>query len=371
MDTLNRAKDLEKQGKKKEAAEMYLKSFYESEECWQAVKAGELFFASGEIVKAKEAYRNVIDCGNEVLYDYLINFYLKIEEYDKASEIFSYCYPYARHSQKLAFADKLFGLKAYKEAQYWYLNSIDTIIQDKNPYFIKNGDYKEKFGIFASKTIAKADTYYCCGDYKSALALYARLAKKSKYSKIKSAECAFMLKEFEKAKTYYRELVQETDEGYFMFMLAECYNSEDIDTNTLENAVYWYEYSLEKSCEMCYYHLGICYEFGRGTEKDTKKALQMYEKGTEYEFDKANCLCKIGNYYFMSGEIEKATLCYKQAADLGNQRAFLNIAISYFENGTSIFSYEEIKCFLAKSAALGSKRAYNMLRLTEESEKNE
>ena len=361
MDILNLAKELEKQGKKKEAAENYLKSLDETDEFWPAAKAGELFLEIGEIAKAKKAYNKVIGCGNLTLYDHLINFYLKIKEYERASDMFIDCYPYATHSKKMAFADKLFSLKVYEEAEMWYLNSIDSVYHDKNPYFTKLGQHNEKFGLLSSKSVAKADDYYLHADYKSALSIYSRLAKNSNYAKIKSAECAFTLKDFEKAKVFYRELVQETDDAYLMFMLAECYNSEDIDTNTLENAVYWYEYALEKGCELCYYHLGICYEFGRGTEENVEKALEMYQKGAEHEVDKANCLCKLGNYYYKNGEPEKATKYYERAAGLGNQRALLNIAIAYFESEIPYFSYAEIKCFLAKAAALGSKRAYDLL----------
>lgn len=361
MNILNQAKELEKQGKKREAAETFLRSLDETEEIWPAAKAGELFFEIGEIAKAKKAYNQIIGCENHLLYDHLINFYIKIKEFSKASDIFSSCYPYAPHSKKLAFADKLFNLKAYEDAEFWYLNSIDNIYQDKNPYFTKVGEHSEKFGFLNLKSVAKADEYYFQSDFKSALHLYSRLAKNSNYAKIKSAECAFMLKDFEKAKVYYRELVQETDDAYLMFMLAECYNSEDIDTNTLENAVYWYEYALEKGCELCYYHLGMCYEFGRGTDENIEKALEMYRNGSVIEVDKANCLCKLGNYYYKNNQPEKATEYYKQAAELGNQRALLNIAIAYFESEIPYFSYEEIKCFLAKAAALGSKRAYDML----------
>ena len=361
MDSLARAKELEKQGNKKESAELYLKAINETEEVWPAAKAGELFLEVGEIQKAKKAYNLILGCENHLLYDHLINFYLKIEEYEEASDIFMTCYPYAPHSKKIAFADKLFQLKAFEEAEMWYLNSIDNVYQDKNPYFKKVGEHNEKFGFLSSKSLSKADDYYFHSEFKSALTLYSRLAKNSDYAKIKSAECAFMLKDFEKAKVYYRELVQATDDAYLMFMLAECYNSEDIDTNTLENAVYWYEYALEQGCELCYYHLGICYEFGRGTDENIEKALEMYRRGASLEVDKANCLCKLGNYYYKNNEPEKATEYYKQAAELGNQRALLNIAIAYFESEIPYFSYEEIKCFLAKAAALGSKRAYDML----------
>ena len=370
MDILSLARELEKQGKKKEAAENYLKSLKETEEVWPAAKAGELFLDIGEIDKAKKAYNNVIGCGNFALYDHLFNFYVKIKEYERASDMFIDCYPYAPHSKKMEFADKLFSLKAYEEAEMWYLNSIDNVYQDKNPYFTKLGEHNERFGLLSSKSLSKADNYYFQCDYKSALHLYSRLAKNSNYAKIKSAECAFMLKEFEKAKVYYRELVQATDDAYLMFMLAECYNSEDIDTNTLENAVYWYEYALEQGCELCYYHLGICYEFGRGTDENIKKALEMYQKGTEHEVDKANCLCKLGNYYYKNDNPEKAIEYYKQAAGLGNQRALLNIAIAYFESEIPYFSYAEIKCFLAKAAALGSKRAYDMLLTIKEVNEN-
>ncbi len=361
MGIIERAKELERLGDKEKAAETYLQASKETGEMWTAGKAGDIYLSLGKIEKAKKAYDNIIDCGLYPLYDYLIDFYLKIKDFDRASELFDRCFPSAAHSKKLAFADKLFKLNAFREAEFWYLNSVGNVYDDKNPYLTKAGEYKEKLGFVREKKISKADYYFFQGDYKSALSSYRGSIKTSRYAKTKAAECYFVLKDYDNAKKLYRELVQETDDAYYMFMLAECYNSEDIDVNTLENAIYWFEYSLEMGSKFPCYHLGICYQFGRGTEENLEKAIEMFEMGANEEIDTANCLCKLGNIYYNNGDIEKATKFYRKAAGLGNLRALLNIAIAYFDKEIPIFSYEEIKCFLAKAAALGSKRAYEML----------
>ncbi len=360
MNILERAKELERLGDKEKAAETYLQASKETGEMWTAGKAGEIYLSLGKIEKAKKAYDNIIDCGLYPLYDYLIDFYLKIKDFDRASELFEQCFPSAAHSKKMIFADKLFKLKAYSHAERWYLNGVNNVYEDKNPYLTKVGESREKIGFIKKKKITKADDYFFQCDYKNALFSYRVSIKTSKYAKTKAAECYFMLKDYDNAKKLYRELVQETDDAYYMFMLAECYNSEDIDVNTLENAVYWYEYSKEMGSKLPCYHLGICYQFGRGTEENLEKAIEMFEMGANEEIDSANCLCKLGNIYYNKGDIEKATNYYRKAAGLGNLRALLNIAIAYFDKKIPIFSFEEIKCFLAKAAALGSKRAYDM-----------
>ncbi len=361
MDIIERAKELERLGEKEKSAETYLEASKITGEAWTAGKAGDIYLSLGKIEKAKKAYDRIIDCGIYPLYDYLIDFYLKIKDFNKASELFEHCFPMATHSKKLAFADKLFKLNAFREAEFWYLSSVGNVYDEKNPYLTKVGECKEKLGFTRVKKISKADGYFFQGDYRNALSSYRGSVKTSKYAKTKTAECYFMLKDYANAEKLYRELAQETDDAYYMFMLGECYNSEDIDANTLENAVYWFEYSLEKGSDFPCYHLGICYQFGRGTEKNLEKAVKMFEMGAKSEIDTANCLCKLGNIYYNEGDIEKATKFYREAAGLGNLRALLNIAIAYFDNVLPIFSYEEIKCFLAKAASLGSKRAYDML----------
>ncbi len=360
MNIIEKAKNLEALGEKEKAAELYLKASLTTNEIWTAAKAGELYYELGNIKTAKEAYKSILDCGLYPLYDYLIDFYLKIGEFKEAVKNFNYCYPFATRSKKLLFADKLFDLKAYSYAKSLYLSCVESISEDKNPYFKKLGSFN-KVGFFQSKKLIKADNYFISSNYKSALPIYSSLIKNNLYAKTKTAECYFSLKDYENAKKIYRELVQETDDSYYMFMLAECYNSEDVDVNTLENAVYWYEYSLQLKSIYPYYHLGICYQFGKGTAENLDKAIEMFKLGALKEIDKANCLCKLGNVYYNKGDIDKATSYYKQAAGLGNSRALLNIAITYFENEISIFSYEEILCFLAKAASLGSKRALEML----------
>ncbi len=371
MEKIQKAKELEAMGEKQKSAEAYLEAYYETGEAWTAGKAGEIYYSLGEIEKAKKAYDNLIDCGVYPLYDYLVDFYLKINDFNRASDLFEQCFPYSPHSKKVAFADKLFALKAYKEAEFWYFNSVDGVYEDKNPYLTKVGEHSEKLGLFTSKKVSKGDDYFFQGNYKSALSSYHGAIKSSLYAKTKSAECNFLLKDYENAKKLYRELVQQTDDSYYMFMLGECYNSEDIDVNTLENAVYWFNYALEKGSKYPYYHLGICYQFGQGVEKDLSKALELFTLGAKEDIDTANCLCKLGNIYYNDGDIEKATKYYKEAASLNNARALLNIAICYFEKEIPIFSYEEIKCFLAKSASLGSKRAYEMLLKVEMANDND
>lgn len=171
-----------------------------------------------------------------------------------------------------------------------------------------------------------------------------------------------MLKDFEKAKNLYRELVQKTDDAYLKFMLAECYNSEEVDVNTFEDALYWYEYALEGGCELVYYHLGLCYQFGRGTEEDLGKAEKMFEEGTKHKVDAGDCYCKLGNLAYMRGDTAKAAEYYRKAAKLNNARALLNIAVGYLNKEIRCFRFDEIKCFLAKAAALGNRRAYDLLK---------
>ncbi len=361
MEIIERAKLFEKQGEKQKAAKAYLQAVTESGETWAAVKAGDIYFELGMLDMAKEAYAFIVDCGIYPLYDRLIEFYIKIKDYGNASQLFEKCFPFASSSQKIVFGDRLFDLKAYKQAEYWYLSAVEKFHEDKNPYLTKVGEYKEKFGFVKIKKITKADEYFYEGNYKLAAHGYNSAKKSSKYAKTKAAECYFLLKEFDNAKTLYRELVQETDDSYYMFMLAECYNGEEVDENTLENAVYWYEYALEKGSVYPYYHLGICYQFGRGTEENLQKAIELYKKGAKEKIDCANCLCKLGNIYYNKGMIFESTEYYRRAASLGNARSLLNIAILYFNEEISVFSFDEIRCFLSKAAALGSKRAYEMM----------
>ena len=79
-----------------------------------------------------------------------------------------------------------------------------------------------------------------------------------------------------------------------------------------------------------------------------------------------DCYCKLGNLAYMRGETDKAADYYRRAAKLNNARALLNIAIGYLNKEIRCFRFDEVKCFLAKSSALGNRRAFDLLKEIEQ-----
>ncbi len=362
MEEIAYAKELEAKGKFFEAAVQYEKAFDETDEDWLAVKAGELYRTAGNIPKGKKVIDRVIGCGNPIIYDRLIRFYFDTGDFKGASDLFLEFFTNAVREKRMAFADRLLRAGAFSEAEEWYKSCIENTSYYSYPYLSKTGNEEtEQYGYFIKRALRKADAFFRREMYKEAQVQYAHAAKSSDYAKKKQAECCFMLRDFEKAKNLYRELVQKTDDAYLKFMLAECYNSEDVDVNTFEDALYWYEYALEGGCELVYYHLGLFYQFGRGTEEDLEKAERMFSEGTKHKIDGGDCYCKLGNLAFMRGNTNKAEEYYRAAAKLNNARALLNIAIGYLNKEIRCFRFDEIKCFLAKASALGSRKAYDLL----------
>lgn len=367
MEKIALAKGLEAEGRAAEAAALYEEAFNETDEDWLAVKAGELYLAAGDAGKGRAVIDGIIGCGNPILYDRLIRFYFDTGDYKGASELFLEFFTDAVREKRMAFADRLLRAGAFEEAEEWYKSCIENTSCHSYPYLSgTGGGEEEQYGYFVRRALRKGDRCFRGERYKEALSYYAHAAKVSDYAKKKQAECCFMLKDFVRAKKLYRELVQKTDDAYFKFMLAECYNSEDVDVNTFEDALYWYEYALEGGCELVYYHLGLCYQFGRGTEEDLEKAKKMFEEGTKHKTDAGDCYCKLGNLAYMRGETDKAAEYYRKAARLNNARALLNIAIGYLNKEIRCFRFGEVKCFLAKAAALGSRRAYDLLKELEQ-----
>ena len=363
MEKIALAKKAEAEGKAAEAARLYEEAFCETDEDWLAVKAGELYRAAGDAKRGRKAIDRVIGCGNPIIYDRLIRFYFDTGDYKGASDLFLEFFTDAVREKRMAFADRLLRAGAFSEAEEWYKSCIENTSYHSYPYLSgTGGEETAQYGFFVRRALRKGDAYFRREWYKDALAQYAHAAKVSDYAKRKQAECCFMLKDFEKAKELYRELVQKTDDAYLKFMLAECYNSEDVDVNTFEDALYWYEYALEGGCDLVYYHLGLCYQFGRGTEEDLEKAEKMFSEGAKHTIDEGDCYCKLGNLAYMRGDTDKAADYYRKAAKLSNARALLNIAIGYLNKEIRCFRFDEVKCFLAKAAALGNRRAYDLLK---------
>ena len=283
--------------------------------------------------------------------------------YAEASRVFAFSEPNASYAQKMQFADRLYKKNAFREALPWYEECIGTPIEEEYYYLTENGNYEQDLPKNVLAKLKKGDTMYETRRYKAAMEYYFPFAEISRYAATKTAECHFLLKDYAKAKEIYRVLAQETDEGYFMFMLGECYTHGLGNEYAFEHAAYWYLYALEHGDTYAYYPLGLAYQFGRGMECDPQKAEELFEAGTNYAIDRDNCYCKLGNFCYGRGEYERAREYYEKAAALNNARSLVNIAIGYFNRDIRGMERKQALCLLAKSAALGSARAAELYTL--------
>ena len=286
----------------------------------------------------------------------------------EASRLFAYSLSNASYVQKMQFGDKMYRYKAYKEATAWYEECIGAPLEEEYYYLTETGCKETQLNENTLAKIRQGDKAFQTCRYKTASELYFSVAFESTYAMTKLAECFFLMKNYAMAKEWYRRLVQETDDGYLMFMLGECYMHEIPNEYAYEHAVYWYEYALAFGDVYAYYRLGLAYQFGLGVEKDVKRAEELFEEGTKYAIDRDNCYCKLGNFCYERGEYERASEYYEKAAQLNNHRALLNIAIGYLNKDLKIEKGKAM-CLLAKSAALGNERATHLFYSLQKEEK--
>ncbi len=146
--------------------------------------------------------------------------------------------------------------------------------------------------------------------------------------------------DFNKAYEHFQNAVKQ-DFVPAIMNLARLYDLNKIAGKSTKDAAELYQKVAAKSNAIAQYHLGYCYEFGRGIKEDQEEAIKYYKLSADQNFEKAqnqlwNLYYKIGlNYYYGKGvtkDVKKATECFKLASDhnIANAQTFLGYC---HENG--------------------------------------
>ena len=75
---------------------------------------------------------------------------------------------------------------------------------------------------------------------------------------------------------------------------------------------------IDKGCKLAFYNLGNCYLFGVGVEKDGKKGLELFQKGSVIE----------GDDFVLMNELSNSDYMKKRTLDLGV--SFYSITLNVF-----------------------------------------
>ena len=111
------------------------------------------------------------------------------------------------------------------------------------------------------------------------------------------------------------------------------------------------------------YQLALCYELGRGTQKDLTMAAKWYEAAARQGHAQAQCA--LGTCFYSGQGVEKdfaqAVQWYTKAAEQGDARAQHNLAVC-FKNGQGVEQdLEQAMTWYKKSADQGYARAVQAL----------
>ncbi|GBC32856.2 kinase-like domain-containing protein [Rhizophagus irregularis DAOM 181602=DAOM 197198] len=113
--------------------------------------------------------------------------------------------------------------------------------------------------------------------------------------------------------------------GYFNYYGIET-TSSSINPNQAFNL---FDKASKQDHILSQYFVGLCYEYGYGTEKNEKLAFEYYEKVASKDF--ASGIIKIGYFYNNGIEVKKnlkrADYLYEKAAKLGNSMAQHNLSV--------------------------------------------
>ena len=111
------------------------------------------------------------------------------------------------------------------------------------------------------------------------------------------------------------------------------------------------------------YMIGVCYDFGNGTEQDSTTAFEWYTKSAAQ--GNSDAMNNLG-YSYQHGfgvdqDLTKAFELYEQSALLGNSYGMFNVGV-FYEKGVGVTrNLNKAKKWYAKSAAQGNDGAQTKL----------
>jgi len=119
--------------------------------------------------------------------------------------------------------------------------------------------------------------------------------------------------------------------------LGLCYEGGRGTERNLDKAAKLYHEAADQSDSYTQMHLGFCYYNGNVVAKDVKKAISLWNAVADKGYSGAQCL--LGSIYYEGEEVEKdlskAVEMWKKAANSGHMDAQYHIANCY-EQGTGV-----------------------------------
>ncbi|PKY29630.1 HCP-like protein [Rhizophagus irregularis] len=130
------------------------------------------------------------------------------------------------------------------------------------------------------------------------------------------------------------EKLAENGDKEAMFNLAICYENGKGTEKNLEKAFYWYQKVAENGDKEVIFNLAKCYYIGEGTEKNLEKAFYWCQKAAENGVKEAMFNLTL---YYRNGEgteknLKKAFYWCQKAAENGVNEAMLDLTV-YYRNG--------------------------------------
>ncbi len=131
-------------------------------------------------------------------------------------------------------------------------------------------------------------------------------------------------KDFEKAKKYFKEATAIDGHALSAFHLALCYENGKGEEKNLESAAKFYEMASNQGDNYSKINLAYCYENGIGVEKNEEKADQLYKEAIEADKTVLRDLAysyEIGEDDLIEKDFKKARRFLEKAVELGDEKA--------------------------------------------------
>lgn len=143
------------------------------------------------------------------------------------------------------------------------------------------------------------------------------------------------------------------------YNVGVCYNFGKGVEKNYNLSLMWYHRAAEQGCVWAFHNLGYCYEAGLGVTQDYVEALKWYNMAAEKGY--TSSICNIGNFYRHGRSVDQdhaeALKWYRRAAIQGVPEAQYNVGMCY-ENGEGVNKviYEAIEWY-SKAAKQGHELA--------------